>query len=189
MPSNLSSRIARSVLCFTPPSVCLVGLSGSAGHSLAPAPPPVSRSSSSVPLSGWNRRQHPPPSQSLHKLGTSAPSLRPPSLFHSESLSKYLSSPVISPIAPPPPSRVIFPSLEVLKQGSPDSGPQTGTSCLVTGSISLGIECVVNGTHLNHPQTTLPTLAQGKTVFCETGPKRLETAVLMDPSLIIPDSL
>ena len=74
-------------------------------------------------------------------------------------------------------------------QGSSNSGPQAGTSRLITGGISLGIKCTINGMHLNHPQTILPTRSREKLSSVKLVPKRSGTADLMDPSLIIPDSL
>ena len=39
-----------------------------------------------------------------------------------------------------------------MKMGSPVSGPWTGTSCQISGSIRLEINCTINEMCLNHPQ-------------------------------------
>ena len=40
-----------------------------------------------------------------------------------------------------------------LGQGSPDSGPQTGTSCQISSGIRLEIKCIIHIMCLNHPKT------------------------------------
>ena len=55
----------------------------------------------------------------------------------------------------------------LLRQGSRTSELRTGTSCQISGGISL--KCTGNVRSSNHPQiTTLPILVHGKIVFQET---------------------
>ena len=44
-------------------------------------------------------------------------------------------------------------NLDILEQGSPTSGPQTGASCQIARSIRLEIKCIINVMSLNHPKT------------------------------------
>ena len=59
----------------------------------------------------------------------------------------------------------------LLTQGSPVSGLQTGISCPFSSSIRLEIKCAVSVMHLNHLKTIPPTPpVGGKIVFHEIGP-------------------
>ena len=44
-------------------------------------------------------------------------------------------------------------NLDILEQGSPTTGPQTGASCQITSSIRLEIKCIINVMLLNHLET------------------------------------
>ena len=70
-------------------------------------------------------------------------------------------------------------NLDILEQGSPTTGPQTGASCQITSSIRLEIKCIINVMSLNHPETIpLTPPVCGKIIFHGTDAKLLGTAVL-----------
>ena len=56
-----------------------------------------------------------------------------------------------------------------IEQGSPTSGPWTGTSYQIISTIRLEIKCTINVMCLNHLKIILPKVL-GKTIFHETGP-------------------
>ena len=57
-----------------------------------------------------------------------------------------------------------------LNQGSPTSGPWTGISCQISGSIRLEIKCAISVRRSNYPKTIPPFPVLEKTVFHEICP-------------------
>lgn len=60
-----------------------------------------------------------------------------------------------------------------IRQGSPNFGPRTHTSCQVFCDFRLEIKCMINVKCLNYPETTpypSPVSGCGKTIFHETSP-------------------
>ena len=71
---------------------------------------------------------------------------------------------------------------DLLRQGSPNSGLRTGTSCQSSSSIQLEIKCTINVMCLNHPQiiALIPNLWKNCLPWTRSlVPKRLGITVLM----------
>ena len=74
----------------------------------------------------------------------------------------------------------------LLKQGSPTSGPWTDISCQISGSFRLEIKYTINVKCLNHPETIASNPRPLKTCLPQNQslvPKRLGTAVLKNGML------
>ena len=57
-----------------------------------------------------------------------------------------------------------------LRQGSPTSGLWTSTSCQISSSVRLEIQCTVGVMCLNHPEIITLILVRGKIVCHEISP-------------------